>query len=260
MKHYVISLSTAEHRRTHIAQEFGKQRIDYQFFDAVTFDDIEQVCQTLNLSNIHHTPNLANSEKGCFLSHASLWQKMLDEDLEWIAIFEDDVHLGQNAHLFLNDDAWLDTAFPLLKIEHFYEELSLGESVKSIDNRHIQPLFSANLGTAGYMIHQSIAKKLLDILKNKTPEQLVAIDHFMFKEVIEKQSLPVFQLNPALCIQSDRLNPDTALQSDISDERRQRMDNEKQHRTLWQKICREFGRVFEQAKKQSTPQQKTQFR
>lgn len=260
MKNIVISLATALDRRTHICQEFGKQGIDFEFFDAVSFADIDAVCDRLGFDNIKQTHHLANGEKGCFLSHLSLWQKMLDDDIEWLAIFEDDVHLGGNAHLFLNRSDWLSGAFGLVKIEHFYPKLHLSKAIASHHGREIYPLLSANLGTAGYIIHKNTANHLLKILKNISTDDIIAIDHFMFAQMIENQSIFIAQLSPALCIQSDRLDPNTALVSDINAERRARMDSEKQKRTLLQKVKREFGRVFKQINQDKDLKQMVEFR
>lgn len=202
LHNYVISLTTAHDRRTHITDEFGKQAIAFEFFDAVTAHTLPAYCDSLGLTNILTSERLSNGEKGCFISHAALWQKMLDDDLSHIAIFEDDVHLGEQANLFLTDDDWLDDAVGLIKIEHFAHEVALQPAISTIHHRHIQPLISGNLGTAGYIIHRDTAKELLDILKNKTESEIIAIDHFMFQEVIIKQQIEVHQLNPALCIKA----------------------------------------------------------
>lgn len=260
IKNYVISLSSAIDRRVHITNEFGKQGITFEFFDAVTYHQIDEVCATLNLPNIKATDNLANSEKGCLLSHVSLWQKMLDENIAWLAIFEDDVHLGERADLFLNHDDWLNADFGLLKIEHFYDKLCLGAATTHHHGRAIHPLHSPNLGTAGYIIHHQTAKQLLQALQSVSHHDIIAIDHFMFGDGITDGQMTTAQLSPALCIQSDRLNPNTPLQSDISHERRTRMDKEKQKRTLMQKLKREFGRIFKQVNQDKDSMQTVEFR
>lgn len=260
MKNYVISLTTATERREHIINEFGKQGIEFEFFDAVTYNHIDDICSKLGLENLKQSHNLANSEKGCFLSHLTLWKKMIDEDMAWIAIFEDDIHLGEYATYFLQDMNWLNEKVLLLKIEHFYPSLLLGKSIQSVYSREIHPLYDSNLGTAGYIIHKSIAQKLLLLLQSMTAQEIVPIDHFMFKEVIEKNLINVYQINPALCIQSDRLNPETNLKSDIHHERRLRMNNEKKNRTLIQKIKRELNRLSYQAFQQSHKKQNMEFK
>lgn len=259
LKNIVISLTTATQRREHIRQEFGKQGIEFEFFDAVTYHHIDNVCDKLNLKNLKQSDNLAQGEKGCFLSHVSLWQKMIDEHIEWLAIFEDDVHLGEDAHLFLNHVDWLHSEIGLLKIEHFYPKLNLGHTTL-YHHRNIQPLYSANLGTAGYIIHQNMAKELLSLFKSVQPKNIVAIDQFIFSQVIRQNKLNIFQLNPALCIQSDRLNPETHLHSDIHHERLTRMNHEKNNRTFIQKVKREFKRLFNQSKQTTYQMQTVEFK
>lgn len=260
MKNYVISLTTATNRRKHITDEFGKQGINFEFFDAITHVDIDSICNKLGLENLKRTNNLTSSEKGCFLSHLSLWQKMIDENIDYMAIFEDDVHLGNNAHLFLNNHHWLNDEIGLLKIEHFYTHLNLGNVILSFNQRNIQPLYSVNLGTAGYIIQQTIAKQLLNLFRNTTSNNIVAIDHFIFQYVIENKQFDIFQLNPALCIQSDRLNPTTHLTSNINRERRTRMDNEKKNRNFIHKSIREFNRLLHKIDKISNKMQKIEFK
>lgn len=260
MKNYVISLKTAIDRREHITNEFGKQGIEFEFFDAVTYNNIDTACNQFELGNLQQTSNLAPSEKGCFLSHISLWKRMIDENIEWIAIFEDDVHLGKNAKYFLQKTDWLNENIPLLKMEYFYSSLDLGNAIKSFYSREICPLYSANLGTAGYIIHQSTAQKLLALLKEKKSQDIIVIDHFIFKEVIEKNQVNIYQLNPALCIQSDRLNPETPLKSNIHQERRLRMNNERKNQTLIQKIKRELNRLLQHMLKKSQKIQNVEFK
>ena len=80
MQNYVISLTTSTDRRQHITQEFKKQDILFEFFDAITTSQLDEVSKQLNL-NIFESERLSSIEKACFLSHIYLWQKMLDDNL-----------------------------------------------------------------------------------------------------------------------------------------------------------------------------------
>jgi glycosyl transferase family 25 len=51
----------------------------------------------------------------CLLSHVSLWKKVVDKKIPAIAIFEDDIYLGENAELLLKDLSWLSV--DIVKIE-----------------------------------------------------------------------------------------------------------------------------------------------
>ncbi|WP_066799753.1 glycosyltransferase family 25 protein [Moraxella oblonga] len=258
MKNYVISLKTATDRREHIINEFGKQNIKFEFFDAVTSININNICAQLDLENLQQTNNLTNGEKGCFLSHVALWQKMLDDNLEWVAIFEDDVYLGQNAHLLLNSHDWLPEDIKLLKLEHFHSPLKLGHCIKTIQNRTIYPLYSANIGAAGYIIHQSVIKSLFDMLRHTKISHIKPLDHFLFEDTLDNH-INIFQLSPALCIQSSRLIVDNHLKSSIESERSARMRQESNSRTFIEKIKREQSRLLQQISKKLNKTQPVEF-
>lgn len=121
MQTHVISLKNQHQRRAHMTQELGKQNIDFTFFDAIEGHDIARISHNLGLQVAQNT-QLSQGEKGCLLSHVSLWQKMCDENLPHITILEDDIFLGQNAAAFLNSGTWLhDKPIELLKIETFLQ-------------------------------------------------------------------------------------------------------------------------------------------
>ena len=74
---------------------------------------------------------LSQNELACLLSHVSLWQKAIDEKIPAIAIFEDDIHLSQDAELFLKDSNWL--SHDIVKIEKVYSKVFLDLNKSNID-------------------------------------------------------------------------------------------------------------------------------
>ncbi|WP_261786244.1 glycosyltransferase family 25 protein [[Haemophilus] ducreyi] len=127
---YVISLKTADARRQHIIQEFAKHNIPFQFFDAITLDLIEQKAKEFNcdISN----SSLTKNEIACALSHIALWRLAKEKQLDYICIFEDDIHLGHNASAFL-DSHYIDTNVHLVKLEkHFKRVKTSFFAVKNI--------------------------------------------------------------------------------------------------------------------------------
>lgn len=204
MKNYVISLTTATDRREHIINEFGEQGIEFEFFDAITPDLIEITCQKLGIDLINNQ-RLSNGEKAVFLSHVCLWQKMIDENIEYLAIFEDDVYLGENAHLFLNDDSWIQSIdFNIIKLETWKELVHLGNNGIDIFERQLKPLKSTHVGACGYIISQKAVMWLISYLKSDFDIHGQAIDHVLFGTTLN--GLMIYQLTPALSIQSDRHN------------------------------------------------------
>lgn len=255
MNNYVISLTSAMDRRKHIEEQFGKQDITFKFFDAITPDQIDTTSQYLNI-DLMSNAKLSEGEKGCFLSHVYLWQKMLDENIDYLAIFEDDIYLGENACLFLKNHNWLCN-YDLIKIELFDEKCELGVKCTYLqDNRHLRLLFGCQVGMAGYIISQKTAQLLLNYIRKQNPVNLSPIDHIMFEFFPQENLISIYQMLPALVIQSDRYAKffsynGTILNSQLENERMSFRENNpltifytKRKLTISQKIKRELTRPF----------------
>ena len=92
---YVISLTTEQKRRKHITEEFGKQNIPFEFFDAITPELIEETAKKFNITfDRSSKATLCDGEIACALSHIVLWNFVLENNLDYINIFEDDIYLG----------------------------------------------------------------------------------------------------------------------------------------------------------------------
>lgn len=245
MKNIVISLKTAKARREHIEKEFGKQNIGFEFFDALTPDLAKPLAEKMQL-NVEDE-YLTGGELACFMSHVSVWQKMVDEQIPYLAIFEDDVYLGEHVQELLADSNWLKNGWDIIKTESFADKVFLSGNKADIAHgkRQIVHLTGKNLGTAGYILSLKGAQKYLDYVRKI---QLIPLDQVMFDEFIRDEVHPVYQLTPALCIQEMMLFPEkkTVLSSDLLAERKERM--RKQKKKGWAKIQLEIMRLLKQVK------------
>lgn len=251
MNIYVISLTDASERRAHIRQEFAKHGVSFEFFDAITKQQVAKQATSLGV-DLSHSPSMSEGEQACLLSHLTLWQRAI-EDNTYIAVFEDDVHLGADAGHFLTDVNWLPPACEYLKLEHFMDSLHLGGSIAQHKKRDIKPLKECNWGTAGYIISPQVARQLTAITQTQCAKEGLPIDHIMF-DVAQKQ-LSIYQLTPALCIQSDRLLPTTDLPSTLETQRQLALKNlkkTKSKKSLGEKLTKELTRPFKRAKQQLT--------
>lgn len=203
MKNFVISLSTETKRRDHITTEFQRQNIAFSFFDAITPDTMNDVADEVGIDIL--TSELRKSEIACLLSHIALWKKAIDEDMEYIAIFEDDIHLGENADRFLNNNTWIKSNFDIIKLEAFYDEIIVKANVKatSIYNRELLTLGGKHLGCGGYILSKASAIKLLE--RTKQYEKLIPVDHIVFNDYLLNSDANIYQLIPGLCIQDHKL-------------------------------------------------------
>ena len=245
MKCKVISLQSKPERRTHITQEFGKQGIDFEFFDAITPDQVTRLAKQHGLAL--DGAFLTEGEKACFMSHVCLWQQMIDEDLAYLAVFEDDIYLGENAHLFFGDDEWLkDNALDFVKTETFLQERKLSKiSISLTDGREIAELKEHHLGTAGYIISLKAATSLMQYVQGLSAQKISAIDQLMFNHYLDfPNGLPIYQIYPALCAQEFILFPDqNSMPSSIENARKQSKQN-KPKRSLSEKIKGELSNAM----------------
>lgn len=245
MKNYVISLATATDRRQHITAEFGKQGIVFEFFDAITPPYIDDIATRfgIDISKM----NLSSGEIACFLSHLCLWQKAIDDDLDWIAIFEDDVYLGDDAQAFLMYDDWLPDDFDVIKLETFAVPVHLSSPTTAQD-RQLYTLNTAHYGAGGYIISKQCIVALFELIKYQSQHQtqINAIDDILFAQILNKKT--VLQLTPALCIQEFIHKQGNLSLKSTLDEHRQTHHFKKPNRTLPQKIMRELNNLIHKAR------------
>lgn len=211
---YVISMLSSQERREHIRTQFEKQNIDFKFFDAfVPSERLNQTVETI-------IPNLAKTwlspgERGCFMSHLMLWKECIDNHMDYLYVFEDDVILSSESSKFLNNTSWLRERFGnnpvLVRLETFLMPIDVSQSViADYDGRQFVRLHNIHYGTAGYVISYEAAKQFYSAFLQLAFLDLDAIDELMFKHFLENPIFPIYQLSPAICVQEEQLNKDSA--------------------------------------------------
>lgn len=152
--------------------------------------------------------DMTAGEIACFLSHRKCWEIAANSDDEYTAIFEDDVYLSKNAEVFLNDENWIIHGAKCIKIE------TLNHSVVQSRKKHqlqkgytLHQLVSVHYGSAGYIISKEYAKELI----NKSMPIPCITDEFLFgRAYMAKKEKNIYQMAPAICIQSRILNEDNS--------------------------------------------------
>ena len=244
-KNVVISISTADKRRNHIIEQFGQKQIPFEFFDAFTPSARLGTHLQRYLPNVEATSKLTAGEKGCLMSHFMLWKKCVDDNLDYISIFEDDILLGENAEKFRANDEWLKVRFNfqeifVLRLETFLMPVQLEhqQQILPFQERNMDMLKSKHFGTAGYIISNGAAKYLINLFEKLAVEEIKAIDEIMFNEQVNVGLYQVYQLNPAICVQELQLNQEESLLvSDLEQERKNR-PKIKKNKTLKQRLVR----------------------
>lgn len=246
MKHIAVVSLVDEHiRREHIDHLFNEHHLDFSYFDAI---NKSQVADTLAKYQLSVTSErLSQGEIACFLSHYCLWQQVVEQQLPYLMVFEDDIYFSKSANFLLSNLDWLPNNFDLVKLETMYEEVILSKSVRSVLEHDVCQMQSSHMGTAGYIISQTGAKKLLTMTQGFGIDR--PVDHIIFEKFIEQENSKVYQVNPALCIQDKVYNPDfSKFSSELEEERKVRECQPiiKQKLSLAKKLNRELIRLWRQ--------------
>ncbi len=243
MKNIIISLESATTRRNHIQTQFNVNDVSYSFFDALLPNSAKKEANILGIA--YDNNNLTDSEFACLMSHVSLWKKIVDEKIPYMAIFEDDVYLGENAGYYLNNSQWMQSEWHIIKLEAFSNKVFLDKKNHILDkgDRGISQLTGKNLGAAGYILSQEGAAFLLDYIRQHPI--LEPLDHIVFDHCIKLNQIKVYQMNPALCIQCSVYNGShSKFPSSLEDQRILRRKNESKKRSMPAKIKRELYRIY----------------
>ncbi|MDE4453839.1 glycosyltransferase family 25 protein [Psychrobacter sp. DAB_AL62B] len=247
MKNIVISLKTATDRRHHIEQEFQKNHVEFGFFDALTPDAAKSYAKKLSIN--FEESDLTGGELACLMSHVSIWKKMIDEGIPYLAVFEDDVYLGEDAEYLLNTIDWIKPEWNIIKTETVNDKIILSSDKHAViaGKRYIAQLKSIHLGSGSYILSLRGAKLYFDYF---TKNKLIPIDELMFDAFLCEHLEPVYQMTPALCIQEIILrgaNSELLLPGSLMTDRSNKVNKTKKSFTY--KLKREANRLASHVRK-----------
>lgn len=238
----VVSLINENERRQHIENLFDEHNIDFCFFDAI---NKLQVDETLNKYGLEvGSKRMSEGEVACYLSHYSLWEQLIEYDLPYLMIFEDDIYFSKNADDLLNNFDWQPTDFDVIKLETMYGRVMVDKGQVIGLGHNLCHMKSNHMGMAGYVVSQQGAKKLIAMSQDLGVDR--PVDHIMFDLLVEQKRSKVFQVSPALCIQDKIYNENSTLFGSCLEGERQSRPVVKLKLTTQQKLARELDRLWKQ--------------
>ncbi|WP_323660372.1 glycosyltransferase family 25 protein [Pectobacterium versatile] len=191
MKTFVVNLERDKNKKDQIQDECRKAKLDYEIISAV---DGRELSHNELSSKVHHISinYLSKGEIGCALSHQKIYKKIVDDDIDYALILEDDVEIPQDINVFLRQ-------FLNIKDKRQGDVFLLYPSGLRFTNRKINitqeyffyEVYNASC-THGYIISSKAAKKLIRI---NNPVILVADAWLWFYQV---SLLKVYALNKEL--------------------------------------------------------------
>lgn len=221
MKRYVINLDWAVERLTSAKEQFQKNGLDFIRVSAIdghnlpskikeimqeprrlkkealAFLGVDSTSYEGILQNIGY-PILNAGDVACFFSHRECLRLIAEGSDPYGAVFEDDLYLSENAHLFLKDYSWIKSDVDMIKLDAAIAlpKVLLSESIEDLGHGYqLRDFLCSQTGGAGYIISRSLAKKLYDFMDYP----VVYVDDFYYScEIGVKEKIKVYQLFPAI--------------------------------------------------------------
>lgn len=222
LKIFFINLDQREDRRDFLEGELRSLGLEAERIRAVPKDEVPE---DLIERQKHDDPlhSLTPTEIACVLSHLKTWRRMLELDLPYALVLEDDAYLSKRLPQFLAEVPGVLHKTDIVRMETRNDRVKVGPLVARVAGVELRRPHSIQWGMAGYIITTACARRLLrDDRLFDEPIDVVLFDPAgsLFYDV------RTLQASPGLCIQGDVLEAPEARpiwQSDIAAERRQRL-------------------------------------
>lgn len=195
---YVISLKKCLNRRDLMQKHLKK--INFKFFDAIDGRNMNE--NEKEYSEKLFENNLSLGEKGCFLSHLALWEKIVNSGNKYTLILEDDAIINSD---YLNDKKLQTLLQQLIEKTKDFDFMYIGHlmEIPGIlinsynENITIHNTVSAR-GLHGYLISLEGAKKLIGFSGIKYKK---AVDEI----ILDNNSVKKVSIFPSLITQNPRI-------------------------------------------------------
>jgi len=197
---FVINLKKDIKKKEHMIKLCKMFFLDCNFFDAVygKFLSKEEIHKhyTIKKSKKYSKKGMSLGEIGCLLSHKTIYQKMIDENIKQALILEDDIEFSNDIVKIFDSIDLFPKNWELMLLGHHSHAGRDIETWASIwwqqnitkEYKIIRPS-EIGKGTYGYLINNRGAKKLL----SKLDQYYKPIDHYTGND----KEVNIYAISPA---------------------------------------------------------------
>jgi len=201
MKVYCINLDRRPDRLAHMTEQFERLGVDFVRVPAVDGQDTKVQAEAERLGHERSGQPGGAGTFACFQSHKEIWRTLVKSGDSFAIVLEDDVLVADRIVEYLSVD-WIPANAHIVKLETNKNRIHLcATSSTKVPEYPLQRLYSAHLGTGGYIISRKTAQKLLADTKSFD----LAVDRYLFSPESKMFSeLLIYQMVPAPVIQGDK--------------------------------------------------------
>ncbi len=184
---FLINLDRSPERLQYMDELLKRRGLSYSRVSAVDGTVIDRpACASASLT----MPKI-----GCFLSHRSIWELMVSEEIPVALVLEDDIEISPGLSQLIDNQQWLPGDDFIVKLDTTGTRVALTETEITVPTRRrLLKLNGQHLFTSGYIVSLSAAAKLLELsITLHDP-----VDVFLFDDCQRhRHASPVFQMVPA---------------------------------------------------------------
>ena len=189
-----INLDHALHRRKFMEKEFKNARVnEFLRFSAIDAEKEGALDQSRFVHGTGDRWELHKNAIACFESHRAVWQMAVDQGLDAVVIFEDDVLVSADISKIISKFVKLSNQFDVIKLDIGGQKTKCAKLIK-IAGLPVRKLIERINSAGGYILSNSGAKKLIQ--RSKTYGD--TLDDFLFSPLNDWR---MYQLFPATATQ-----------------------------------------------------------
>ena len=169
---YIINLKSDKERRRLIQKQLDEIGIKYEFIDAIdgsklSAQEKKKIYSPQKAIDVFKR-ELSDGEIGCALSHLKIYRKMIEQEIEYAVILEDDVEICPDFIDLMKNFIEIKNECECLLLGHnddikrdIFLYTSLWHKKKYIKNYKLYRFTKVAFGTYGYIMTLKGARKLL---------------------------------------------------------------------------------------------------
>ena len=163
---YVINMSSSSDRFNYISQQLEQQNLSFKRIPGVDIKE-RQDLKNKYYSKVrnkldYHTP-LTDGEIGCYIAHRNAWKAILDDNIDFGLVLEDDAYLKENLKLILDNLHNTKSDWDILKLADLSTSPRKGTNIEKFQKFDIQSYYKPPTLCIAEVITRKGAKILLNL-------------------------------------------------------------------------------------------------
>ena len=198
MKIFIVSLKDATQRRQNITKRMKDLGLSFEFFDAVDGRNGLSECYEPMIDRNaikRRLGGMSGGEIACALSHALLYKKIVDENINNTIILEDDVILSDDFSVMVTQELCEKSGKDFIFLYHLFARAMVWGKVPFFNKYSLVKLARTPNSTAGYYLNNYMANYLYE---NTIPISWVADWNVNIASINSGAMVPRIVQHPAI--------------------------------------------------------------